>query len=67
MLASKNDFKAIRLKLILTSSNDLPSQIRLTLSISLRTRVGAAMASIEGNYPNVFSRRARSIGRNAVR
>ena len=25
------------------------------------------MASIEGNYPNVFSRRARSIGRNAVR
>ena len=67
LLARKNDFKTIRLKLILASSNNLPSQIRLTLSISLRAGISAAMASIKGNYPNVFSSRACSIGRNAVR
>ena len=66
LFTSKNDLKAICLKLILAGRHNLPGKIGLAFAIALRTRVRSTVTSIESNYSNVASR-ASGISRNTIR
>ena len=53
LLASKNDLKTIRLKLILAGRNNLPGKISLAFTITLCAGIRSTVTSIESDYTNV--------------
>ena len=66
LLASKNDLKTIRFKLILAGRNNLPGKISLAFTITLCAGIRPAVASIKSDYANI-TRGACGIGRDTIR